>query len=1310
MKILPTGLSCVLLALGTARASLNDYDGVISAEATAGRMPTAKLINAVTFNGGNSSAFNFGAVSGDGTFEFIVEGSPSTANGYLAVGSNSTSNLRFEQYPDTGLLGMTQLGVADYLFTPGVPTPTTVKHITYAWNGAGTMKLYVDGVLAGTNSSMTSSFGLPAGSGRLGANPSNGEGMVGTIYRLTCYNSLLSEADILRHADAFRGILRPPVIQSFTSTPVSVAAGEQVTLTWSLTGAQSVTLNGADVTGQSQAVFTVSGTTTYTLAASNANGTTTLTREVTVIQPANHVVINEFMAENKSALADEDGDFSDWLELHNPTSAPVDLTGHYLTDNASALQKWALPPAVLAPGEYRVVFLSSKDRKPVTGQWHTNFKLSKDGEYLALTGPAGVIQEFAPVFPPQDENVSYGLSGADVTVSGFMAHATPGAANDPTPPQPARVKFSNAPGILTTPFSLALTSATPGASVYYRMNNGVAILYTAPLNIAASTQVTAWAERYGQKSPMTRGTWMKLAADMTNYTSPLPVMVIDNFAAGPIPQKGWSGNGAGITQVPKQAAAWAMWDRAAGSATTLTGAPQMTSQIGIRGRGAFSSSWRQKPYAVEAWSADGSNEDVSVLGMPAHSDWILYFPDPDTNKDPTLLFSTFMYQLAREAGHDAPRFRWVELFVNEDGGDLALTDRRGVYAVLEKPTRGKHRIDFDKLSEDGKTGGWITNINRMDAAPETGFPAANGATSPQFFRTAGPNRLLQTTPNNPANSGDDIPVQSNGFLNFDTPNGYSINATQRAAIEGWYKTFEDTLYNNSVWRDPVNGYRKWLDDRDFAEYFIFNTLSHNGDGMLISMYPWKGNDGRLRMGPAWDYNWSSYYVGGAYNVDLRWRSEQLWYPRLFADPDFAQLYIDRWFAFRRGPMSNARMSAIVDAQAAEITYAKAVQQGIAGAADYAGRLTSMKTWLSMRADWVDSNYIRPPVFSVTPGIVSAGQTVALSAPSGVIYRTLNGVDPRFMGGSIAPGAAVGNTVGITADTKITARVQGSPSWSAPSVGVYVTDAVPATAANLAIAEIHYHPGEATSGEREAGFTNAEDFEFIELLNFSAQKVSLAGLRFVAGDTGGGVGFEFNEGGIWSLSPGSRVVVVKSRVAFTQRYGPSIPVAGEYKGRLDNAGDTLTLVNAAGTVLSAVTYNDKGLWPSAADGDGYSLTFMAPGGNPADPANWRTSITTGGSPGTGDGTVYSGGDLLAYALGAYEPVWTASGDNLVVSQRRMPGSDAALVTLEYSSDLATWTPATPSVTAETRPDDGGFTTRWTIPGGLRQFVRLRVSVR
>ena len=74
-------------------------------------------------------------------------------------------------------------------------------------------------------------------------------------------------------------------------------------------------------------------------------------------------VISEFMASNDSVLADEDGAFPDWIELHNPDSNPVSLAGCHLTDDPADLQKWTLPAVALDGGGYLVIFASGKDRR-----------------------------------------------------------------------------------------------------------------------------------------------------------------------------------------------------------------------------------------------------------------------------------------------------------------------------------------------------------------------------------------------------------------------------------------------------------------------------------------------------------------------------------------------------------------------------------------------------------------------------------------------------------------------------------------------------------------------------------------------------------------------------------------------------------------------------------------------------------------------------------------------------------------------------------------------------------------------------------
>src|SRR5438876_5904234 len=101
-----------------------------------------------------------------------------------------------------------------------------------------------------------------------------------------------------------------------------------------------------------------------------------------VLRAQEPVQITEFMAANNTILKDEDGDHEDWIEIHNFSSNSVNLAGWFLTDTTNNLRKWMFPSLSIAPDGYLIVFASNKDRKG--GELHTNFKLSADGEYLAL--------------------------------------------------------------------------------------------------------------------------------------------------------------------------------------------------------------------------------------------------------------------------------------------------------------------------------------------------------------------------------------------------------------------------------------------------------------------------------------------------------------------------------------------------------------------------------------------------------------------------------------------------------------------------------------------------------------------------------------------------------------------------------------------------------------------------------------------------------------------------------------------------------------------------------------------------------------
>ncbi len=133
---------------------------------------------------------------------------------------------------------------------------------------------------------------------------------------------------------------------------------------------------------------------------------------VCALRAQERVWITEFSAINDRCLDDEDRDESDWIELYNAETSEVSLEGWFLTDSRKDLTRWEFPAVTLGPGDYLVVFASGKDRRDPAGELHTSFKLSGDGEYLALVRPDGITtaSEFFPIYPIQAPDISYGLA------------------------------------------------------------------------------------------------------------------------------------------------------------------------------------------------------------------------------------------------------------------------------------------------------------------------------------------------------------------------------------------------------------------------------------------------------------------------------------------------------------------------------------------------------------------------------------------------------------------------------------------------------------------------------------------------------------------------------------------------------------------------------------------------------------------------------------------------------------------------------------------------------------------------------------
>ncbi|MBD3583780.1 CotH kinase family protein [Flavobacterium selenitireducens] len=183
------------------------------------------------------------------------------------------------------------------------------------------------------------------------------------------------------------------------------------------------------------------------------------------------VVINEFLASNSSVNTDEDGDYSDWVELYNNSPVPVSLEGYGLSDNASNPYKWIFPSVAIAPGAHLLIWCSDKNRTVPGQPLHANWKIGAEGETLTLTKADGTLSDQIPPIALQS-NISYGRSfSGDVNFSVFT-QPTPGVENSsnastepPLPPQ-----LSVASGIYADAFDLAISHSDPGVTILYTLD------------------------------------------------------------------------------------------------------------------------------------------------------------------------------------------------------------------------------------------------------------------------------------------------------------------------------------------------------------------------------------------------------------------------------------------------------------------------------------------------------------------------------------------------------------------------------------------------------------------------------------------------------------------------------------------------------------------------------------------------------------------------------------------------------------------------------------------------------------------------
>ncbi|TAL04995.1 MAG: hypothetical protein EPO07_04345, partial [Verrucomicrobia bacterium] len=958
------------------------------------------------------------------------------------------------------------------------------------------------------------------------------------------------------------------------------------------------------------------------------------------------VIINEFLAGNVAGILDEDGEHSDWIEIHNRGTNVVNLLGWSLTDDTNTPGKWVFPSKALNPGEYLLVFASGKDRRAPVGanHFHTNFKLDRFGNYLALFNaewPRVAASEFAPQFPEQRNDYSYALDdGANVWR--YFQTPTPEAANGSSSivglaPEP---HFSVGRGIFDAPFNALLTDPLPGATIRYTTDgseptdvNGFD--YTGPLTITNTTTLRAAAFLTDYLPSRTRthsyffldqvivqpnnppdfpatlgyrpgygfpGDYVP--ADYEMDFDPVRVDPNDPFSAiDPVKLQRLKD---GLRELPIVSVVM--------NRDEMFGANGIYTFPTVNTKG-----YPDKACSVEMILPDCKTAFAAACGISVHGN-ASRLPEKNPKHGFKLAFkgefgeSTLKY----EVFPDSPAQEFDDLILRADFGvswrhqtDLA-TEGLGAF---QRTRATRTRDAFVK--ETRRAMGGLGSFNRYCHLFINGLYWGTYDFSEQPTEKFAENYLSGTT-----NTHD---IYEAGVLVAGTATAYNAmiavnNLVNNASYETMKQYLDVTEFADYMlmnfwvgaqdWGNNKNWYclRRRVDGADGLFKYVpwdcenmlldenINRVPNGGGSTDVpsGLFTKLDDNAQFRLDFADRVQKHMIAPGGALTraaLTARWQK----YQALLDKPIVAESC--RWGDYRRDvhPYQNGLYVLYTRENQWLAEHDRVVNSYFANRPGIVlGQLRTAGLYPA-----IDAPEFRQTTTSgsiIGSSAVGAGYVVALNNPNGagVIYCTTNGSDPRvYYSGAIATGVLTNPTpLTLSATTKLKTRVLNGGTWSALNEATFTVGEL---GLPLRITEIMYNP------------IGGDAYEFLEMQNVGALPLNIGNFSFQ------GITYAFPINTV--IQPGAVLLLANAAnpAQFATRY-PSAVVFGYYGGNLSNGGERIAILDSNGNTVIAVHYDDEAGWPVSADGGGYSLEIIDPRGDPNAPSNWRASSAANGTPG------------------------------------------------------------------------------------------------
>ncbi|WP_428303709.1 lamin tail domain-containing protein [Lacipirellula sp.] len=880
----------------------------------------------------------------------------------------------------------------------------------------------------------------------------------------------------------------------------------------------------------------------------------------------------------------------------------------------------------------------------------------------------------------------------DTKLLRYMTKPTPGTPNvDGYEGIVETPQFSAQRGFYDAAFQLSIANPTPGSQLYYTTNGDAptpttGILYTGPISITGTMTVRAQAFRAGylNSTPATStylfvndiirqntqstlnngfpGTWGSAAADYGMDRD-----VIGNFNSAGVPTGGDLYGGVYAATIKNDL-------KAIPTLSLVMDIDDMFGPSGIYSNPTAGGSAWERPVSAELIYADGT-----------------------------------------------PGFQ-IDAGIRIQGGAFrspSLSAKHAMRLLFKGVYEGNTKLDFPLFGEDNATS-FDTLTLRMDSNDGYAWDAAGSQAqyARDEFGRRSQEALGQVTPH-----GNRVHLYINGvywgiYNPVERP-----DASFSASYYGGYKEDWDSINSGAIvdgdmtaWNTLLSlsqavasagsetartaaymkvlglnadgtdnaGFDTYLDATNYVDYLMVNFFMGNNDWPHRNWWAsrMQGPESQGFVFHMWDAE-TTMGLGSDINTNRLGVSDLVAapYAALKSSLEFRVLFSDRVHRafFNNGTLSTqantARYQGIID-ELSQAIVAESARWGDMHSgtpytkAQWQSAATNVLNYLNSRNNVFLTQLrnaglyssVTAPTFNKFGGLVTPGFDLTMSAPAGATWYTLDGSDPREIGGGFSPTAMfyTGSPIDINAGVTVRARTISAGTWSAINEATF-TVAAPASGSNLRISEFHYNPA------AQPGVADAQTLEFIELFNPSNAPVSLDGVsisQFVTEP------YAFPNGML--IEAGQRLVVARNPSILLAAYGSSINVAptGYAEGNLSNSGERIVLAGPGG-VIQDFTFDDAGDWPSAADGGGKSLEIINPFGDPSSGLNWRASYYRGGSPGTSgvaptvagdfnaDGAA-DGRDFLAWQRGFGKVALTASAaDGDADGDRDVDGADLTL---------------------------------------------------